>query len=580
MNDPAPNSSQAVVGSGTLSEKTLSPKVVWAMRTLVVLLVAYFIWNSLYYAPYTVDDAFITLRYAENLVSGRGLVYNPGEHVEGYSNFSWVILEAFLLRMHLPVLTCIKCVELLSGIGVVILTFVLGRRLFAMQEFRTVKCLLAVGLMALNTSLAVWSQAGLETTFWTLLVVAMCLRYETELKLGRPFPWSAILFGLAWLTRPELPIYGLYFLIRRALAGPLRARLRADLWWIATASLLIVPYEIWGLWYFGRLLPNTHLAKVGEVSLGGLPDVVRWLSSQKAVVKFLTWQGWGFPALLSLGAVGCVVGRKSLRPALWLVPLCGLMFVLYAKNDWMPRHRYFVPMLPFICLLVAYGLGELLRLVRKKKAWMLVWCVVCGTLCVDYCRAQMFGGEYKRNPKWRTLAHGERGFWFFDVPENATRRNYPLQSTALFILANVPPNETVCLRDIGFPGFLSMNPIWDTAGLITPAAARVRRDGSDEVQEMMFEELLEIQPACFVLMPASKAAGADEEIYTWLETNAVARSRYKCVDNSNGTAVYLRRNLDPVDPTRRLRAAMIRFPEYSQRLSVTSAGTRQPPARK
>ncbi len=33
------------------------------------------------------DDAFISFRYAENLVQGKGLVYNEGERVEGYTNF-------------------------------------------------------------------------------------------------------------------------------------------------------------------------------------------------------------------------------------------------------------------------------------------------------------------------------------------------------------------------------------------------------------------------------------------------------------------------------------------------------------
>ena len=36
--------------------------------------------------PYLLDDAFISFRYARNLVEGHGLVYNPGERVEGYTN--------------------------------------------------------------------------------------------------------------------------------------------------------------------------------------------------------------------------------------------------------------------------------------------------------------------------------------------------------------------------------------------------------------------------------------------------------------------------------------------------------------
>jgi arabinofuranosyltransferase len=38
------------------------------------------------------DDAFISYRYAENLINGHGIVFNPGERVEGYSNFLYVLL--------------------------------------------------------------------------------------------------------------------------------------------------------------------------------------------------------------------------------------------------------------------------------------------------------------------------------------------------------------------------------------------------------------------------------------------------------------------------------------------------------
>src|SRR6188768_521911 len=38
------------------------------------------------------DDAYISYLYAKNLVSGHGLVFNPGEHVEGYSNPLYVLL--------------------------------------------------------------------------------------------------------------------------------------------------------------------------------------------------------------------------------------------------------------------------------------------------------------------------------------------------------------------------------------------------------------------------------------------------------------------------------------------------------
>src|SRR5712691_3102100 len=44
--------------------------------------------------PWMPDDAFISFRYAENLSAGNGLVFNPGERVEGYTSFLWVALLA------------------------------------------------------------------------------------------------------------------------------------------------------------------------------------------------------------------------------------------------------------------------------------------------------------------------------------------------------------------------------------------------------------------------------------------------------------------------------------------------------
>ncbi|MBU1598783.1 hypothetical protein KKG61_01545 [bacterium] len=43
------------------------------------------------------DDAFISFRYAENWANGKGLVYNEGERVEGYTNFlRTLIIDLFI----------------------------------------------------------------------------------------------------------------------------------------------------------------------------------------------------------------------------------------------------------------------------------------------------------------------------------------------------------------------------------------------------------------------------------------------------------------------------------------------------
>ena len=44
------------------------------------------------------DDAFISFRCADHLVRGLGLVFNPGERVEGYTNFLWAVWVAAGMR--------------------------------------------------------------------------------------------------------------------------------------------------------------------------------------------------------------------------------------------------------------------------------------------------------------------------------------------------------------------------------------------------------------------------------------------------------------------------------------------------
>src|SRR5688500_13130256 len=48
-----------------------------------------FIWSlaAAVAAAWICDDAYISYRYAHNLLAGLGLVFNAGERVEGYTNF-------------------------------------------------------------------------------------------------------------------------------------------------------------------------------------------------------------------------------------------------------------------------------------------------------------------------------------------------------------------------------------------------------------------------------------------------------------------------------------------------------------
>ena len=70
---------------------------------------------------WTCDDAWISFRYAMNFVSGTGLVFNPGERVEGYTNFLWVLMNAPAFPLAIPPETFANVMSLASFAGIVLL---------------------------------------------------------------------------------------------------------------------------------------------------------------------------------------------------------------------------------------------------------------------------------------------------------------------------------------------------------------------------------------------------------------------------------------------------------------------------
>ena len=69
-------------------EKLKGMRVCWFLLPVVI-----FLLMVTYVFPFAIDDAYISLRYAENWANGYGPVFNPGERVEGYTNFLLVAIE-------------------------------------------------------------------------------------------------------------------------------------------------------------------------------------------------------------------------------------------------------------------------------------------------------------------------------------------------------------------------------------------------------------------------------------------------------------------------------------------------------
>src|SRR3989442_15928728 len=82
--------------------KPVSPRRSGAGSRVFLALAAVVVLTGIVHASrlaWATDDAYISFRYARNLVRGLGLVYNAGERVEGYSNFLWTLWCALGIKL-------------------------------------------------------------------------------------------------------------------------------------------------------------------------------------------------------------------------------------------------------------------------------------------------------------------------------------------------------------------------------------------------------------------------------------------------------------------------------------------------
>lgn len=91
----------------------------------------FFIGFLAYVWKFTVDDAFISFRYAKHLAEGYGLVWNIGEYsVEGYTNFLWVVIMAFIHLIKLDPALSAKIIGIFSLIGILYVCWKLTNEVF------------------------------------------------------------------------------------------------------------------------------------------------------------------------------------------------------------------------------------------------------------------------------------------------------------------------------------------------------------------------------------------------------------------------------------------------------------------
>ena len=330
-----------------------------ALLTALILLIA--LAARLIPGPRTIDDSYITFRYARNLLAGEGFVYNPGQPVQGTTTplYTFTMAGIGLLTGGVDANFPLNALVLnaLADAATCFLLIRLGRR--AGAEWPGLAAALAWAVAPFSVTFAI---GGLETSVYVLLLTGLALAYAEQRR-----ALTGLLGALAILTRPDAVILvGPLILDRlvrafRKTDGPLNARellafLVPTLGWAAFATLT-----------FGSPIPHSVQAKVGAYILPANDALIRLI--QHYATPFLEQNLLGSALAVGLGLVLYpflyIVGARRIyrrEPRLlgWLL-YPALYFITFALPNPLIFRWYLTPPLPVYYLGILAGVEMLVR---------------------------------------------------------------------------------------------------------------------------------------------------------------------------------------------------------------------------
>ena len=311
------------------------------MRVILILfaLLAIFVVHSIL-LDFTQDDAFISFRYVKNFVNGEGLVFNPGERVEGYTNFFWILLLSFFVKLGFDVIITSKILGLLGGASIIVLTYLFSCR-YIKEKYWYLR-FIAPAFLVSNSAFAYWSISGLETSFFALMVLLSFWVYLYRKKL------TIVFLVLSSLIRPEGILIFLIFLFYKLFME--KDSLKECGIYLAGFTLLLLPHFVFRYFYYHDLLPNPFYAKVG----------LSWESIQDGIKYFwLFLRHYGFWGILYLIPVYLYKRSDNQLRLFALIIFVYTLYIIGVGGDVLKLHRFFVPLLPLIYLFSGKVIGDL-----------------------------------------------------------------------------------------------------------------------------------------------------------------------------------------------------------------------------
>jgi arabinofuranosyltransferase len=350
----------------------------WIAAFVTLPFVLLLLHNARPYLPFISDDALISLRYADRLLDGKGLTWNDGERVEGYSNFLWILLVAAAGGTGADLIAAARALGLFCSAG--LLFAIAWGSLRRASVSHVVGAVVALSFAASAAPIVVWSIGGLEQPLYgALLAAATALTISV---LDRPpadrggrLP-LAIALGLLCLTRPDGALFAAVAIVSLLVA-------RRWSW-----STLLVPIGLYVAQlafrraYYGEWVPNTALVKIAP-SLDHFK--AGWDYVAAGFSALLPFSGF---AALSLAAALLVRERRARGLHLCATALAWSAYVVFIGGDIFPAYRHLVPLVVVFAFALADGAAAAAGRLQRKPVYLVIAGVLWLALWVPFAARQ------------------------------------------------------------------------------------------------------------------------------------------------------------------------------------------------
>lgn len=412
------------------------------------------------------DDAYITLRTVDNAVHGYGLRWNVAERVQSYTHPLWMLLlTAVYAVTREPYFTTLAVSFVVAGLGVLLLTFGLGRA----------RPIAAIVLLALCGSRAFveFSTSGLENPLTHLLLIAfvwLLLRPDVAPASAFRLCLCGSLIALTrqdavLLVAPALALVGW----RELRTGGVRAVLH-----MAAGLLPIVVWEAFSLVYYGFLFPNTAYAKLatGVPRDEAIEQGVRYLLDVADTDPLSA-------ALLGAGLAAGFTARSLPMAALATGMVASCAYIVYVGGDFMSG-RFITPALAVsAAILVARPWPRLRAWAMPAVAAIALVAVASPTSVFRTDASLGSAGSPSRAISLSGITDERRFYYPFAGLLRQTRDNrvghHFWIGAARALLDKSPDHKTIVVPSIGYVGYY-LGPdvnIIDPLALSDPLLARL-----------------------------------------------------------------------------------------------------------